>query len=107
MSQNDIDFCLGGEAVPKKYHADKQIFTEEEYSVKKVNSDNINRQELGNSWIRSGEFYLFRAENITKYGQIMRGRGLVLETQGAYVNIDEFPDLELAKRITPEEWKWS
>lgn len=104
MSEGRIDFCLGVEPVPLKYHADKQIYTDAEFDVQEVKTDNVNRQELGKSWIRSGEFYLFRAENITKRGQMMIGSGLAFATQGAYVNIDDRQDLKRAQRIVPGEW---
>ena len=97
--QEKFDFALGVYKVPLIYHFEKQIMASKELDFLEANVVSKNRQDLGQSFIRSGEFYLFPAERFMATKSFFSGVGRVFLTHESSVNIDTLNDLERARNL--------
>jgi CMP-N-acetylneuraminic acid synthetase len=91
--------CIGCYPVPTKYNWEKQHFFEKNSFKRVKNNPNYNRQDLEKSYIRSGEFYLFRLDEFHKQKSMFPEPSFALKTSEHSVNIDSLEDLKKAQYI--------
>lgn len=98
---NEVDSCFGAYLVPAVFHHAKQFIRNGE-QVQCIGPANINRQQLGPAYVRSGEFYLSRVALIRAERSLLGGRLAMFETAQPFVNIDHADDVERAHQIPNE-----
>ena len=97
--------------VPKRYNFQKQYCFNKDVAIAVSDVSNYNRQDLKISFIRSGEFYLFRLSEYVDQRSLMPSPMQLFVTEKNSVNIDAFNDLRQARRIFdklnqgPKNWK--
>ena len=99
LESENFDFALGVYEVPMKYHLEKQIKVDDKLKFKSAATTAKNRQDLSKTFIRSGEFYLFRPSLFMESRNMFQGNGRVFITSHASVNIDTIEDLNDARQI--------
>lgn len=99
FSENKFDFGLGVYLVPEKYNYEKQIIADQNFELKHAYTISRNRQDLTSTFIRSGEFYVFRPELFLRNKSFFEGKGRVFVTNQSSVNIDTIHDLQIAKKL--------
>ena len=99
FSENKFDFGLGVYEVPEKYNYEKQIIADQKLDFKYSYTISKNRQDLNSTFIRSGEFYVFRPELFLQRKNLFEGKGRVFVTSHDSVNIDTIHDLRIARKL--------
>ena len=94
----EVDSCFGVYPVPAAFHHAKQFVRDGE-QVQCVGPANINRQQLPQAYVRSGEFYLSRVALVRSERSLLGGRLAMFETAQPFVNIDHAADVERAVQI--------
>ena len=110
-SNNNYNSIFGVYKVPKRYNFQKQYCFNKDVAIAVSDVSNYNRQDLKISFIRSGEFYLFRLSEYVDQRSLMPSPMQLFVTEKNSVNIDAFNDLRQARRIFdklnqgPKNWK--
>ena len=98
-SDSKYNSAFGVYKVPIVYNFQKQYWMDNGFVTAVSSISNYNRQDLQNSFIRSGEFYLFRLNAYVSQRSLMPTPMRLFETEQNSVNIDTFTDLRKARRI--------
>ena len=93
--KNKHDSLWSVSLIDKKYHPDKQLLLNKErlsyYSDK--GKKIIARQQLGNTYIRNGIFYILDRKCILEKGEILGNKPGFYEIKSDYFNIDSLTDI--------------
>ncbi|MFN7877965.1 MAG: acylneuraminate cytidylyltransferase family protein [Pirellula sp.] len=94
-ASDDVDSALTLSKVPLKFHYRKQ-FVLQDTTARLADSSgvNVNRQELGNAFIRNGAAYCVRVNSLLRYKHVPCGKivGIVIDEE--LVNIDDLQDYQ-------------
>lgn len=94
---SDIKSIFGVDTVPLKYNFQKQYLIKNSKVCFVGDNFKINRQDLPQTYIRSGEFYSFVISDFFLQRTIFPNNIHILKTKTNYVNIDTKDDVNLIK----------
>jgi CMP-N-acetylneuraminic acid synthetase len=98
---NNFDSCWSVSKIDKKFHPLKILNIKNEY-LKLYNNHGIKiiaRQQLNDSYVRNGIFYIFKCKSLLKYKTIYLKKCLPAITKYNHINIDTKKDLLIAKKL--------
>lgn len=98
-NNNHYNSAFGVYQVPRVFNFQKQYCLNKGVATAVSTVSNYNRQELQNSFIRSGEFYLSRLHAYIDQQSLMPEPMHIFETERNSVNIDTLNDLRNARRV--------
>jgi len=99
---NNFDSCWSVSKIDKKFHPLKILNIRNKY-LKLYNNNHgrkiIARQQLNDSYVRNGIFYIFKCKSLLKYKTIYLKKCLPAITKYNHINIDTKEDLLIAKKL--------
>lgn len=98
-TNNYYNSVFGVYQVPRTFNFQRQYWLNKGVATAVSKVSNYNRQELQNSFIRSGEFYLFRLSAYVGQQSLMPEPTHTFETERDSVNIDSLNDLRKARKV--------
>lgn len=84
----------------RKYHPLKQFFIQDDNTIRHYlakGQEIVNRQELDNTYVKSGLVYSIKVESFLKHKMIIHGKSTGVVHKDTKINIDNFSDLRLMR----------